>query len=166
MCRTRRRCTMPCWNGWSTMRTLDIPRWSTFWARSDVSSSRRNSWMTKWRTARFWRRRRRVKSTWLGFLRYCYKTHSLCKCGKNNDFWQDLTLHKRTAVKERTPNTPRVIYIAGGYYRQSLDVLEGYNVDDKTWHKLDSLTVPRSGLGGAFLRVSITTCHWTTSNTP
>lgn len=66
---------------------------------------------------------------------------------------QDLTLHKRTAVKERTPNTPRVIYIAGGYYRQSLDVLEGYNVDDKTWHKLDSLTVPRSGLGGAFLRV-------------
>lgn len=58
-------------------------------------------------------------------------------------------------VKERTPNTPRIIYVAGGYLRQSLDILEGYNVDDKTWHQLDSLTLPRSGLGGAFLRVII-----------
>ncbi|XP_044270524.1 kelch-like ECH-associated protein 1B isoform X2 [Tribolium madens] len=66
--------------------------------------------------------------------------------------FKDLTLHIRTVVKERTPNIPRVIYVAGGYYRQSLDVLEGYNIDDKTWHKLDSLTVPRSGLGGAFLK--------------
>lgn len=62
-------------------------------------------------------------------------------------------MHKRSAVKERTPNTPRVIYVAGGYLRQSLNVLEGYNVDDKTWHTLDCLTVPRSGLGGAFLKV-------------
>ncbi|XP_022905246.1 kelch-like ECH-associated protein 1B isoform X2 [Onthophagus taurus] len=66
--------------------------------------------------------------------------------------FQDLTLHKRTAVKQRTPNTPRIIYVAGGYFRQSLNVLEGYNVDDKTWHQLDNLTVPRSGLGGAFLK--------------
>ncbi|XP_018319693.1 kelch-like ECH-associated protein 1 isoform X2 [Agrilus planipennis] len=68
--------------------------------------------------------------------------------------FKDLTLHKRTAVKERTPNTPRIIYVAGGYYRQSLNVLEGYNVDDKTWHTLACLTVPRSGLGGAFLKGS------------
>ena len=33
--------------------------------------------------------------------------------------------------------------------------MEGFNVDDKTWHQLDSLTVPRSGLGGAFLRVQL-----------
>lgn len=44
--------------------------------------------------------------------------------------------------------------MAGGYLRQSLDILEGYNVDDKTWHQLDNLTLPRSGLGGAFLRVT------------
>lgn len=56
-------------------------------------------------------------------------------------------------MKERTPNTPRVIYVAGGYLRQSLNILEGFNVDDKTWHTLDNLTVPRSGLGGAFLKV-------------
>ncbi|XP_019873564.1 kelch-like ECH-associated protein 1B isoform X1 [Aethina tumida] len=66
--------------------------------------------------------------------------------------FKDLTLHIRTAVKERSPNIPRVIYIAGGYFKQSLDVLEGYNVDDKTWTALDRLTVPRSGLGGAFLK--------------
>lgn len=35
----------------------------------------------------------------------------------------------------------------------SLDVLEGYNVDDKTWTQLDKLKIPRSGLGGAFLKV-------------
>ncbi|XP_046985348.1 kelch-like ECH-associated protein 1B [Schistocerca americana] len=66
--------------------------------------------------------------------------------------FKDLTLHKRPCVKERTPNTPRVIYIAGGYFRNSLDVMEAYNVDDRTWTKLASLTVPRSGLGGAFLK--------------
>lgn len=56
-------------------------------------------------------------------------------------------------IKERCPNIPRVIYIAGGYFRQSLDILEGYNVDEKVWYKLARLTVPRSGLGGAFLKV-------------
>lgn len=67
--------------------------------------------------------------------------------------FKDLTLHVRTVVKERCPNIPRVIYLAGGYYKQSLDILEGYNVDEKTWSKLDRLTIPRSGLGGAFLKV-------------
>lgn len=64
-----------------------------------------------------------------------------------------MTLHKRPVVKERTPNTPRVIYVAGGYLRSSLDILEGYNVDDRSWISLPKLTVPRSGLGGAFLKV-------------
>ncbi|KAL3269337.1 hypothetical protein HHI36_008409 [Cryptolaemus montrouzieri] len=66
--------------------------------------------------------------------------------------FKDLTLHKRTKERERTPNIPRVIYVAGGYLRQSLDIVEGFNVDDKTWHKMDSLAIPRSGLGGAFLK--------------
>jgi len=68
---------------------------------------------------------------------------------------QDLTLHKKPCVKERTPNTPRIIYIAGGYLRNSLDLLEGYNADDRTWSQLAKLTVPRSGLGGAFLKVTV-----------
>ncbi|XP_020298839.1 kelch-like ECH-associated protein 1 isoform X1 [Pseudomyrmex gracilis] len=66
--------------------------------------------------------------------------------------FKDLTLHKKPIVKERTPNTPRVIYIAGGFFKNSLDVLEGYNADDKTWTQHAKLIVPRSGLGGAFLK--------------
>lgn len=64
-----------------------------------------------------------------------------------------MTLHVRPVVKERCPNIPRVIYVAGGYFRQSLDILEGFNVDEKTWTQLDGITVARSGLGGAFLNV-------------
>jgi kelch-like protein 19 len=59
--------------------------------------------------------------------------------------FKDLTLHKRPPVKERTPNTTRMIFIAGGYNKFSLDLLEGYNVDDKVWITLPKLTVPRSG---------------------
>ncbi|XP_055524636.1 kelch-like ECH-associated protein 1B isoform X2 [Wyeomyia smithii] len=66
--------------------------------------------------------------------------------------FEDLTLHKRPAVKERKPNTTRMIFVAGGYFKHSLDVLEGYNVDDKVWITLPKLTVPRSGLGAAFLK--------------
>lgn len=74
--------------------------------------------------------------------------------GKNvKNFLQDLTLHKKPSVKERTPNTPRVIYVAGGYYRQSLDTVESFNVDTGRWTTLATLTIPRSGLGGAFLKV-------------
>ena len=66
--------------------------------------------------------------------------------------FKDLTLHKKPVVKERTPNTRRVIYIAGGFFKHSLDVLEGYNADDKAWTQHAKLIVPRSGLGGAFLK--------------
>ncbi|KAJ9592761.1 hypothetical protein L9F63_015572, partial [Diploptera punctata] len=66
--------------------------------------------------------------------------------------FKDLTLHKKPCVKERTPNTPRIIYIAGGYLRNSLDLLEAFNADDRSWTQLAKLTVPRSGLGGAFLK--------------
>ncbi|XP_053671665.1 kelch-like ECH-associated protein 1B [Anopheles nili] len=66
--------------------------------------------------------------------------------------FQDLTLHKRPGVRERKPNTTRMIFVAGGYYKHSLDMLEGYNVDDRVWLTLPKLTVPRSGLGAAFLK--------------
>lgn len=66
--------------------------------------------------------------------------------------FKDLTLHKKSVVKVRTPNTPRMIFISGGYFLHSLDLLEGYNVDEKTWTTLPRLRVPRSGLGAAFLK--------------
>ncbi|XP_063532642.1 kelch-like ECH-associated protein 1B [Cydia strobilella] len=66
--------------------------------------------------------------------------------------FQDLTLHKKPVVKERRPNTPRIIYVAGGYHRHSIDVFEAFNLDDGCWTTLPRLTVPRSGLGAAFLK--------------
>ncbi|KAI8428655.1 hypothetical protein MSG28_007385 [Choristoneura fumiferana] len=66
--------------------------------------------------------------------------------------FQDLTLHKKPVVKERRPNTPRIIYVAGGYFRHSIDVFEAFNLDDGSWTTLPRLTVPRSGLGAAFLK--------------
>ncbi|XP_055376737.1 kelch-like ECH-associated protein 1 [Condylostylus longicornis] len=66
--------------------------------------------------------------------------------------FKDLTLHKKPIVKERRPNTTRMIFVAGGFFRCSLDSLEGFNVDDKTWTTLPKLRVPRSGLGAAFLK--------------
>ncbi|XP_077285162.1 kelch-like ECH-associated protein 1B [Arctopsyche grandis] len=66
--------------------------------------------------------------------------------------FKDLSLHKKPVVKERRPNTPRMIYIAGGYLKYSLNTLEVFNLDDGTWTTLPRLTVPRSGLGGAFLK--------------
>ncbi|XP_049865708.1 kelch-like ECH-associated protein 1B isoform X2 [Pectinophora gossypiella] len=66
--------------------------------------------------------------------------------------FQDLTLHKKPVVKERRPNTPRIIYVAGGYFRHSIDTFEAFNLDDNAWTTLPRLTVPRSGLGAAFLK--------------
>ncbi|KAJ8732581.1 hypothetical protein PYW07_015180 [Mythimna separata] len=69
--------------------------------------------------------------------------------------FKDLTLHKKPVVKERRPNTPRIIYVAGGYFRHSIDLFEAFNLDDNCWTTLPRLTVPRSGLGAAFLKVSL-----------
>ncbi|XP_044578610.1 kelch-like ECH-associated protein 1B [Cotesia glomerata] len=68
------------------------------------------------------------------------------------EIFKDLTLHKKPIVKERTPNTKRLIFIAGGFLRHSLDTLEAFNVDDKIYTEHAKLIVPRSGLGGAFLK--------------
>lgn len=74
-------------------------------------------------------------------------------------FDQDLTLHKKPVVKERRPNTPRIIYVAGGYFRHSIGVFEAFNIDDNAWTTLPQLTVPRSGLGAAFLKVHYYKTH-------
>lgn len=66
--------------------------------------------------------------------------------------FKDMTLHKKSGVRERKPNTTRMIFISGGYYRHSLDILESFNVDDQKWTALPALRVPRSGLGAAFLK--------------
>ncbi|XP_046683546.1 kelch-like ECH-associated protein 1B [Homalodisca vitripennis] len=72
-----------------------------------------------------------------------------------SQIFTDLTLHKRIGVKERTPKSPRIIYVAGGYLRHSLDTFEGFNIDDNTWTALAKLPIPRSGLGVAFLKGAI-----------
>uniref|UniRef100_A0A4W2H114 Kelch-like ECH-associated protein 1 n=1 Tax=Bos indicus x Bos taurus TaxID=30522 RepID=A0A4W2H114_BOBOX len=63
--------------------------------------------------------------------------------------FQELTLHKPTQVMPcRAPKVGRLIYTAGGYFRQSLSYLEAYNPSDGTWLRLADLQVPRSGLAG------------------
>lgn len=63
--------------------------------------------------------------------------------------FQELTLHKPTqAVPCRAPKVGRLIYTAGGYFRQSLSYLEAYNPSNGSWLRLADLQVPRSGLAG------------------
>ncbi|KAK7800472.1 hypothetical protein U0070_024252 [Myodes glareolus] len=63
--------------------------------------------------------------------------------------FQELTLHKPTqSVPCRAPKVGRLIYTAGGYFRQSLSYLEAYNPSDSSWLRLADLQVPRSGLAG------------------
>lgn len=69
--------------------------------------------------------------------------------------FKDLTLHKLCPVKERTPNTNRIIFVAGGFFKQSLDTLEGFNVDDRSWQVLPKLRIPRSGLGEFGIRALV-----------
>ncbi|OCT87937.1 kelch-like ECH-associated protein 1 [Xenopus laevis] len=69
-----------------------------------------------------------------------------------SQIFQDLTLHKPTLpLQGRIPNVPQFIYVAGGYYRQSLGFFEAYNPVDGEWLSLASLELPRSGLAGCVL---------------
>lgn len=68
--------------------------------------------------------------------------------------FQDLTLHKKTTVRERSPGGTRVIFCVGGYQRLSLDTVEVLCTDDSTWTPCAKLQVPRSGLGVAFVKVN------------
>ncbi|XP_053320821.1 kelch-like ECH-associated protein 1 [Spea bombifrons] len=66
-----------------------------------------------------------------------------------SQIFKDLTLHKPTRPHQgRIPNVPQFIYVAGGYYRQSLSFLEAYNPVDGEWLSLAPLEKPRSGLAG------------------
>lgn len=94
----------------------------------------------------------------------CHRSHpTSCRCScrsvrscsrtRCKDYlvkiFQELTLHKPTQVMPcRAPKVGRLIYTAGGYFRQSLSYLEAYNPSDGTWLRLADLQVPRSGLAG------------------
>ncbi|CAA9999827.1 unnamed protein product [Nesidiocoris tenuis] len=86
-------------------------------------------------------------------MKNCEVIKKLPKCREYlAQIFKELTLHKRVNVRERIPKTPRVIYVAGGYLRNSLDTLEAFNLDSQKWTTLASLTIPRSGLGAAFVK--------------
>ena len=54
-------------------------------------------------------------------------------------------------VKKRSPIGPQVMYIVGGYLRQSLRIVECYYPSHNSWSLLKSLEQPRSGAGAAFV---------------
>lgn len=54
-------------------------------------------------------------------------------------------------VQKRRPPGPTVIFFAGGYLRRSLDVLECFDPQTLTWSILSPLSVPKSGLGAAYI---------------
>lgn len=54
-------------------------------------------------------------------------------------------------MKKRCPLGPQVMYIVGGYLRQSLKVVECYYPRHNSWNLLKSLQQPRSGAGAAFV---------------
>ena len=54
-------------------------------------------------------------------------------------------------VKKRSPIGPEVMYIVGGYLRQSLRIVECYYPSHNSWGLLKSLEQPRSGAGAAFV---------------
>lgn len=86
-------------------------------------------------------------------IKHCALLQSMPQCRDYlSGVFQDLTLHKKPCDKQRVPNAPHVIYIAGGYLRHSLSNMECFNVDDQHWLTLAELPMPRSGLGGAFIQ--------------
>ena len=58
---------------------------------------------------------------------------------------------KALNMKKRCPLGPQVMYIVGGYLRQSLKVVECYYPHHNSWNLLKSLQQPRSGAGAAFV---------------
>ncbi|XP_073227282.1 kelch-like ECH-associated protein 1 [Porites lutea] len=55
-----------------------------------------------------------------------------------------------TSHKRRPPG-PTVMFFAGGYLRRSLDVLECFDPLSLTWTTLSPLSLPKSGLGAAYI---------------
>lgn len=66
--------------------------------------------------------------------------------------WQD---SKRVStlgtIHKRRPPGPTVMFFAGGYLRRSLDVLECFDPLTLKWTILSPLSVPKSGLGAAYV---------------
>ncbi|PFX14904.1 Kelch-like protein 17 [Stylophora pistillata] len=56
-----------------------------------------------------------------------------------------------STVHKRCPPGPTVMYFAGGYLRRSLDVLECFDPQTLKWTILSPLSVPKSGLGAAYV---------------
>ena len=56
----------------------------------------------------------------------------------------------RTIHKRRPPG-PTVMFFAGGYLRRSLDILECFDPLTLKWTILSPLSVPKSGLGAAYV---------------
>lgn len=53
----------------------------------------------------------------------------------------------RFLVKPRKSCTPSIIYVAGGYFRQSLNTFESFYPKNREWRSLSDVPVARSGLG-------------------
>ena len=54
-------------------------------------------------------------------------------------------------IHKRRPPGPTVMFFAGGYLRRSLDVLECFDPLSLTWTTLSPLSLPKSGLGAAYI---------------
>ena len=54
-------------------------------------------------------------------------------------------------IHKRRPPGPTVMFFAGGYLRRSLDVLECFDPRSLTWTTLSPLSLPKSGLGAAYI---------------
>lgn len=59
----------------------------------------------------------------------------------------DLELHKPCPDQQRYPQGAMVIYVVGGYLRQSLSNMECFHPELQQWFTLADLPMPRSGLG-------------------
>ncbi|CAF1142072.1 unnamed protein product [Didymodactylos carnosus] len=55
----------------------------------------------------------------------------------------------------RQPIKPLVIYCAGGYFNKSINIMECYFLETRTWQRCADLTVSRSGAGVASLQMRV-----------
>ncbi|GAB6022403.1 hypothetical protein CHUAL_014188 [Chamberlinius hualienensis] len=86
-------------------------------------------------------------------IKHCELLRRIPKCREYLiRIFQELTLHRKPCIKQRTPLAPSVIYVVGGYLRHSLGHMECFNVLEQKWAALTDLPEPRSGLGGAFIQ--------------
>ncbi|CAF1230338.1 unnamed protein product [Rotaria sordida] len=69
---------------------------------------------------------------------------------------ENLTSHRYCHLPPcRAPIKPLVIYCAGGYYNKSINTMECYFLETKTWKRCADLRVPRSGVGVVSLQMRV-----------